>query len=367
MKNPNSFGFHKQTTIVAPAYSWAALLCIMGVAVPAFGEEQPSAADTAAARDLAIEGIKLADTDHCASAIDKLVRAEKLRHSAIVLGRLGECRIQVGKVVDGTEDLQRMLHEAVPANPPANLVKARERAQAALEAAKPDLAYLAVSVKGATENLSVSIDGQPMPTVLLDRERPTDPGEHLVEAVAPGYNKAFRRLTIAAGEKQEVTLKLVANPQAPPQPVPEVQPATTESPAKTALEPAHAPQQRPVPEPAQAPPPSSSNTTSYVLLGAGGAAVLAGGIFGILAINEKGKLDCPGNTCPAGSKGTLDSADKYATVSTVLVGGGAAVALLGTVFLLAGDSSPSQEKPPSQGLTAHAAIGLGSASVFGTF
>ena len=135
---------------------------------PAWAQE-PTAAETAAARDLAIEGMKLADSERCGQAIDKLDRAEKLRHSPIVLGRLGECRIQVGKFVDGIEDLQRLLHESPPPNPPAMLLRARERAQAALDAAKPNLAYLAISVSGPTENVTVTIDGQPVSSLLLDR------------------------------------------------------------------------------------------------------------------------------------------------------------------------------------------------------
>ena len=39
-------------------------------------QDEPSSADTAAARELAIEGLKLADAGHCAQAIDKLYRAE---------------------------------------------------------------------------------------------------------------------------------------------------------------------------------------------------------------------------------------------------------------------------------------------------
>jgi len=47
---------------------------------PAVAQNEASSADTAAARELAIEGLKLADAGHCAQAIDKLFRAEKLRH-----------------------------------------------------------------------------------------------------------------------------------------------------------------------------------------------------------------------------------------------------------------------------------------------
>src|SRR5439155_15041090 len=127
---------------------------------------------------------RLADGGKCAEAIDKLSRAEKLHHAPIVLGRLGECQIAQGKLVDGTENLRKVLREQLPPNPSAGLVKARERAQAALDSAKPKIAVLTIAVKGppSTAGTTVFVDGQLVSTALLDTERPSDPGEHVVEA-----------------------------------------------------------------------------------------------------------------------------------------------------------------------------------------
>jgi len=337
---------------------------------PAWAQD-PTAADTAAARDLAIEGMKLADSERCGQAIDKLDRAEKLRHSPIVLGRLGECRIQVGKFVDGIEDLQRLLHESLPPNPPANLSKARERAQAALDAAKPNLAYLAISVSGPTENIAVTLDGQPVSALLLDRERPTDPGEHVIEATATGYNKATRRLTISAGERQEVALKLTLDPQAqaaaPLNAAPVGKPvdeAAEAKPAATTAKAAATTQHEKSVEPSS----SSSRTFSYILMGAGTAIAATGGVFGYLALNDKHNLDgqCPSNSCLPSSKGTLDAANQKATVATVLVGSGVGALALGAIVCFA--SGPSEkEQTPTASVDAHAYVGLGQAGVIGTF
>src|SRR5262249_10307746 len=144
--------------------------------------------ETAAARALAVDGLKLADAGKCADAIEKLARAEKLHHAPIVLGRLGECQITQGKMVDGTENLRKVLREPLPPNASAALVKARERAQSALDAAKPKIAYLMISVKGsASATAAITVDGQAMSSALLDTERPSDPGEHVVEASAQGF------------------------------------------------------------------------------------------------------------------------------------------------------------------------------------
>ena len=62
-------------------------------------QEESRSADVAAARELAIEGLKLAETGQCIPAVDRLSRAEKLHHAPIVLGRLGECEIAIGRIV----------------------------------------------------------------------------------------------------------------------------------------------------------------------------------------------------------------------------------------------------------------------------
>jgi hypothetical protein len=74
----------------------------------------------AAARGLAIEGVKLARAGYCTQAIERLARAEALHHSSIVLAELGECYLQTGKVVAASEALRSVAHEALPATPSAS-------------------------------------------------------------------------------------------------------------------------------------------------------------------------------------------------------------------------------------------------------
>src|SRR5438132_180639 len=76
------------------------------------------AENVAAARSLGILGVQLADAGKCPEAIEKLERAESLYHAPTILGRLGECRVNVGQVVQGTEDLNRVVREQLPANAP---------------------------------------------------------------------------------------------------------------------------------------------------------------------------------------------------------------------------------------------------------
>ncbi len=334
----------------------------------ASAQEEPSAADTAAARELAIDGLKLADAGHCAQAIDKLSRAEKIRHSPIVLGRLGECQIEEGKIVDGTEDLHRLLHESLPANPPASLIKARERAQTALDGAKSKIAILTIAVRGPTENVTVTVNGQPVPPVLLERDRPTDPGEHNIEATAPGYFKASRHIVVGAGEKQEVSLRLRIDPQATVPAAPPTAKPNDNSAAAGAPTPKSTFSTQAVTEPSPPKESAPNHTASTILWIAGGAVAATGGVFGYLAMSNKRTLDgqCVNNACPTSSKSTLDSANLDATLSTVLISAGAAGLVLGTVLYFTSGTGSKVENPPT-GFAPHAFVGLNRVGLEGTF
>jgi PEGA domain len=325
--------------------------------------QDASASDTAAARSLAVEGLKLAEAGHCAEAIDKLTRAERLRHAPIVLGRLGECEVMRGRLVDGTEMLRRVLREPSPPNPSAPLLKARERAQAALDAATPRIAALIVSVRGPREDGAlVTIDGQPISSALLGADRPTDPGEHVVEVEATGFLKATRRVTLAPGEKRGVAVELVPDPKAaiaigapPPRaivPAPREQESAPATEARGGEEPR---------SPRRAP--------AYAFWLLGGAAIGVGTAFGVVAWKGKRDLDgvCTANVCPAASQDRLDSAMRAADISTVALGIGAAGIALGTIlFATAGSRSNSDAGAP-RARRARAWLGIGAGGIAADF
>src|SRR6478609_1201331 len=181
---------------------------------PIVRAEDASAAETAAARALAVDGLKLAQANNCVEAVPKLERAEKLYHSAVVASRLGECYVNVGRLVEGTEILRKVLREPQPGEPTPALSKALERAQKVLDAAKPRIAGLTIKV-AAVQEMSVKVDGTLVPGALIDTEIPVDPGDHAVEVAAPGFIKSGSRVTVAEGEKKSVTLTLARDPNAP--------------------------------------------------------------------------------------------------------------------------------------------------------
>ncbi len=304
----------------------------LGFSTSAFAQDQaPSAGDVALARSLAAEGIQLADQGNCAAAIDKLQRAETLYHAPTILGRLGECQVATGKVVAGSENLQRVVRESLPAKPPKAFIDAQARAQKVLDSALGKVAKLRIHVDMPSGiKPIVKVDGESISLAALDVDRPADPGSHHVEASAPGYRAAATDTTLREGGTGAVTLKLEIDPGAGAvAPVPG---------AMSASEPPGQVGAVGTLPPAGAETKGSSKTMAYVLLGVGGAGLVVGSIFGVVALGKKTSLDnaCGNdkNHCPLSAQGDIDSIHSAATGSTIGFVVGGLSAGVGAILLL---------------------------------
>jgi hypothetical protein len=332
------------------SWSWLTALALGGGVVQ-FGlissaqAEEDSAAETAAARTLAVDGLKLAQAGKCDEAIPKLERAEKLHHSAIVLSRLGECEVSQGKLVEGTEMLRKVLREALPPNPSPALSKAYEHAQSTLDSAKPKIAGLTISVNApqGTE-LHLTVDGQAVASTLLDSELPADPGDHVVEATAIGFLKASSRVTLTSADKKTVTLKLEVDPNAPAPVAPSASDDAKVGAAALSAQNGAGPRAAaPVSPPA--PQEAPSHAAAYVSWGVGLVGVGVGTAFGLITLKDKHNLNdsCTSNVCPTSSRDSVDTAKRSGNISTIAFGVGGVGLVLGTVlYFSVGGSSDAQ-------------------------
>jgi hypothetical protein len=215
---------HRSTLLYRTLPACIPALVVLSSVSPAVAQT-PSPEDIAAARGLGTEGTRLADAGDCNAAIAKLEAAEKLYHAPTTLDRLGECQISVGRIVAGTESLNRVVREPLSASAPPVFVAAQKRAQKALAAALPRIGNIKIHVDGApSDKLSLTVDGVAVPPALLDSDRPTDPGAHDVSASAVGYRTATTTVTVGEGAESAVQLRLEADPNAvaaavPPAPV----------------------------------------------------------------------------------------------------------------------------------------------------
>jgi len=325
--------------------------------------EDASAAETAAARALAVEGLKLAQANNCADAVPKLERAEKLYHSAVVAGRLGECYVSVGRLVEGTEVLRKVLREPQAADATPALTKAMDRAQRVLDAAKPRIAGLTIKV-AAVADVRVKIDGNVLQSALVDSEVPTDPGEHSIEVSAPGFLRSGSRITLAEGEKKSVSLTLTRDPNAVVAPAPAGDAGATHP---TSSSPAR---DQPSAPALAAQPNAPTNrepnrTGAYVSLGIGAAGLAAGGVLGLLTMQQHTDLQgrCPNDVCTPTEQQDLDSAKQLGNFSTIAFGVGGAGLVLGAVLFFTAGSSEADHanaapKRKFAGLS-HPRIGIG--------
>jgi hypothetical protein len=349
--------------------NWMGLFCAVTFLYSApVRAEDASAAETAAARSLAVEGLKLAQAGDCAGALPKLERAEKLYHAAVVASRLGECYVSVGRLVEGTEVLRKLLREPQPAEVTPALSKALDRAQHVLDAAKPRIAGLTVKVT-AVQDMSVKLDGVVVPSALADTEIPTDPGEHSIEVSAPGFLKSSTHVKVAEAEKKSVTLTLSRDPNAAVAAAPPTEPVAHQPSSTAPISSTPEPDRGGGPSAPPPPPVRANHTAAYVSLGVGAAGVVTGGVLGLLTLSQHKTLQgqCPNDVCPPDKQADLRSAKQLGNFSTVAFGIGGAGLVLGTVLLFTGGSSASdhaQQLPSSRfaGI-ASARLGVGPGQV----
>jgi hypothetical protein len=296
-----------------PRRPYVVFLAVASAALFAAPSRAQDAGDVAAARQLGTEGVQLADAGKCTDAVERLARAERLFHAPTTLGRLGECQVALGKLVEGTENLRRVVRDTLPAGAPQAFVTAQTRARGVLDKATPRIARLRIVVTGAGDApVSVKVDDQPISSDLLGVDRPSDPGEHAIEVAAPGYVSARSKVTLKDGGAEAITLTLSPDPNAA-KPPPVVGKLPT-PPLPTAAD--NATKRNYVP--------------AFIALGVGGVGVAVGSIFGGLALGARGSLvdACNANqACPPSAQPTYDRAVAFSTVSTIgFIGGGVGVA-----------------------------------------
>jgi hypothetical protein len=328
----------------------------------------PTDEQKASARLLGTDGVRLAMAGDCRNAVDKLTRAEAIIHAPTTALPLAKCQIQLGKIVAGTEILNRLFNEVLPANAPEPWLEAKRQVQPLLDAETPKIPKLRIHVdRPATgaEDLQVTVDGEPVPSVILDNDRATDPGTHHVAASASGFASAAADVSLTEGQSRSVSLKLEPLPGGPAS-----APGALEPPPATPTAETPAPAAPATPE---APASSSPNRVpAYVVLGIGGAGIVVGTIFGILALGTKSSLDsdCPAgrDACPPSKKSDVDSLNSTlqtnALLSTVGLGVGVLGVGIGTVLFV---SAKSDGSPKSAHLEMRPWVGPGLAGLTGSF
>lgn len=168
-----------------------------------------SAADKATARQLATQGIQQYQQGKNAEALDLLQKAEQLYDAPIHLIYIARAQAALGKLVEASETYRRLARIDLPAGAPQAFKDAVSDAHKELPQLEPRIPSLRIDViPSEAEGLKLKIDGEQLSSVVIGINRPTNPGRHLVEVVANGYESASSSVDLALGGKQTVSLRM---------------------------------------------------------------------------------------------------------------------------------------------------------------
>ncbi len=205
-------------------YGALAVALVLTMSTVALGQ---SAADKATARKLATEGIKLYQQGQFDDALDRLKRAQALYDAPVHLLYMARAQVKLGQLVEGAESYRRLVRTELDAKAPDVFKAAVADGEKELSEVEPRIPGLTIKVDpSSAEGLTIQLDGEPVSVAVLGVERPVNPGTRTVTAEAPGYLQAQASTTLREGERQELSLTLEVDPDAP---VPSAEPASTTS------------------------------------------------------------------------------------------------------------------------------------------
>ena len=277
---------------------------------PAAARAQATTDSAAVAEKLFREGRDALNAGRLDEACPKLAESHRLDPGVGTLLNLGDCYVRAGKIASAwatygeCETLARRSSQ-------------RDRAQfcaGKVEELAPRLPYLTLRTTTIPSGMIVARDGQPVGQAAWGTAVPVDPGEHAIEASAPGHEPHRAKVTLAPGQRLEVTLPALAK-------------------SRVATGPGPTPPPKPPPREA----PGWPRTLGWVVAGTGVAAGVTGLVLGGVAKskNDGARADhCSQVDCdPAGVDG-IRQAKTFADLSTAFVIGGSALAVGGVVIVL---------------------------------
>lgn len=305
----------------------AALIVLSASAVPALSFAQ--ARDPVAAEALFRAGRDAVKAGDYASACPKFADSYRLDPSQGTLLNLADCEEHVGKIASAWQRYQSLKQ---------NLQRSDERYQYAVDrikALEPRLPRVTIALAADAPNgTKVYRDGSELGSGSLGFALPVDPGAHDVRVSAPGYEDKTFELTVKEAESKK--LEVGVGKKLPEAPI------TSNEPGGGNL----SVEKKRKPKPVES---DGQKTAGFVSVAIGGAALVFGGITGVLALDKKSKLKdygcaddsfCENDT--SGGKDSRDAAEAgktFATLSTVGFAVGAVGVGLGTYLILSSGSS----------------------------
>ncbi len=292
---------------------------------------EPTPQEKADAAALYKQGVSLMEKGEFGPACPKFVESQRLDPALNTQIALSKCYDSAGKTASAWSSYRDLAFEFKKAGNTAGEKAATDKK----DDLEKKLSRLQINATGDAPGLVIRRDNEEISKAILGTPVPVDPGKHVVEATAPGYQVWQTTVTIGnASDMQTVTIPgLVVAPKQPQQT-------------------------------------SSLRTIGYAVGGVGVAGLIVGGVFGGLAVGDKGKLttDCPNNVCESqASQDALASAKTKALISTIGLAAGGALAATGVVLILVSPSKKKDEAPKAARFVPSVGPQGGGLTVIGSF
>ncbi|MFT3774791.1 MAG: hypothetical protein QM820_56300 [Minicystis sp.] len=345
-------GSDSPRTLVPRGTAVAALIAALLLASPP-ARADVSAADKAAAEALFDHGKTLMKEGRYPEACSKFQESQRIDPGIGTMLYLADCFEKNGQTASAWAQFLEAAASARAAGQAEREKKARDRASAL----EPKLNRLTITVAAGAEvpGLEVKRDGVLVGKALWSTAFPVDPGEHTIEAAAPGKKPWAKKIRVDPANLATVTLEIPALEDAPKVEPPKVEPPKVDAPTIGAQPVAPPPSDTPKPPPVKPGPIVSTRDTmppariaGGAILGVGIATVAVGGILGMVVLTKKSSIgdQCHDNgICSPGGADGMNTARALATGSNITLISGAGLFVTGVIILAAtGPSAPEKNQ-----------------------
>jgi hypothetical protein len=197
---------------VTRAVRFFALTClVLSLAAPAQAQDEPLGPDPVAS-DLFQQGRAFIEKGDWEAGCEKLEMSMKRFPAPSTLMNIARCREHEGRVATAWALYKRALVLNLETDGAERRRELDEVGKSAIAALEPRLPRLRITLSSPVEDVVVSEGGEQLP---LDTAVALDPGEHELDAEAPGHQPIHRKVVLREGETTRVELTLVALPPPP--------------------------------------------------------------------------------------------------------------------------------------------------------
>jgi hypothetical protein len=342
----------------------AGALSLSPVLQSAVAHAAPSAADRESARALLKEG----DTKTESNDLSGALKAYQAAHEIMGLPSTGfavaRTQAALGLLVEARDSALLVTHIPARSGESGPIVKARADARKLADDLANRIGSIQVTLSGPPPgtDVAVTFDGEAVPTTSLELPRKANPGKHVLQASAPGFNDAREELSLAEGQSATVTLTLTPGAGAE-QGSAGASAAATSSP----FAPVQTDEQK-------APTHKHLSPLVWAGFGVGAAGLITGTVTGVLHLTKISSIKdryCGGGTsCDPGYQEQVDNARTTATIADIAFGVGIAGVAVGVVGLFLSPSSSDGDHATARvktGPWCEPTIGVASLGMHGGF